>query len=444
MDPTRFDLLVASLVRPSNRRGLLRLLAVVPVVSIPLAAPFAALFGEEAAAAKGQKQKQGTQRGAGRQQAGAQKQVSADKKKKRKCARAGRPTTKKHKRCCPGLVKTGTTCTRPSPPPSPPSPPSPPTPPSSCPPGGCPANHICVGRTCQPCTVTCSGSPAVCGNDLQLALGGSANPVYVCPGRYQPPTAAGFSITASKTVIGAGQGQGSANNTILDANNEGTVLNIEVLGSVPVALEQLRIIDGAASGLGAGGINADVETLHMTDCTVSGNSSGDNSNGGGIFVNGGTTLAMTRCTVSGNRASGADAAGGGIFALGNVTLTDSLIEDNHVTGPNGAQGGGILSISGGTPGANIILAGTTEVTENSGGQGGGIWVAGGSILTIAETCRVHGNNAPPGQGGGIYNRGDTSTTVTLQGANPSPIVVDNCHENCVGPVPKCAAAPISC
>jgi hypothetical protein len=36
--------------------------------------------------------------------------------------------------------------------------------------------------------------------------------------------------------------------------------------------------------------------------------------------------------------------------------------------------------------------------------------------------------------------------VTLQGADPSPIVVDNCRENCspTGNVPKCAAEPVFC
>jgi hypothetical protein len=33
--------------------------------------------------------------------------------------------------------------------------------------------------------------------------------------------------------------------------------------------------------------------------------------------------------------------------------------------------------------------------------------------------------------------------VTLDGADPSPIVVNNCHENCVN-VPECAAEPVSC
>jgi predicted outer membrane repeat protein len=412
MDPTRFDRLVASLVRPGSRRGLLRLLAAVPVVSLPLTAPplpapFATLFGEEAAAAKGQKQ------------VGA-----ARKKRKKKCARAGRPTTKKHKRCCPGLVKTGTICTRPSPPPSPP------TPPPSCPPGGCPAKTVCHNGVCQQCDVTCSGTPAACGQALQAALSGGAPIIYVCPGRYQPSGAIGFSLNKTKTVIGAGQGTGAANNTILDANNLSRVLNIT--GSATVVLEQLRITDGNATGAPAGGIGHLGGTLRMTDCSVIGNTA--TGPGGGIFNEGGAPLEMTRCTVSGNSTTaGGPEGGGGIWANGDVTLTDCQFEDNHANN----RGGGIYLRAG-----TLTLNGTTEVKDNTATQGGGIFAEAGT-LTIAESCRVTNNTAAAANdGGGINNAG---ATVTLEGAGAtSPIVVNNCHENCVGTVPKCAATPKSC
>ena len=50
---------------------------------------------------------------------------------------------------------------------------------------GCPANQICLrSGVCQPCTVTCTGTPVACGTALQTALNGGGT-VYVCPGRYQ-------------------------------------------------------------------------------------------------------------------------------------------------------------------------------------------------------------------------------------------------------------------
>ena len=130
------------------------------------------------------------------------------------------------------------------------------------------------------------------------------------------------------------------------------------------------------------------------------------------------------------------AASSGINTRGTTTLTDCLVEDNSAE----VRGGG-LEINGGT----TTLTGSTRVRGNHAdtnvsSAGGGIFINGGTLV-IAETYLVTENTAASGNGGGIRNSGGT---VTLQGANPSPIVVNNCHENCVGSVPQCAATPISC
>ncbi len=73
---------------------------------------------------------------------------------------------------------------------------------------------------------------------------------------------------------------------------------------------------------------------------------------------------------------------------------------------------------------------------NAAAQGGGGIMVWSGTLEIAETCRVTDNTAGTlVTGAGIAN---ISGTVTLDGADPSPIVVDNCSVNCVGTVPKCA------
>jgi hypothetical protein len=76
---------------------------------------------------------------------------------------------------------------------------------------------------------------------------------------------------------------------------------------------------------------------------------------------------------------------------------------------------------------------------------GGIFVSRGP-LTIAETRRVTRNTAVPGSADGGGNFCNASGDVTLLGANPFPIVVDNCRENCRPAVfvAKCAATPIFC
>jgi predicted outer membrane repeat protein len=114
-----------------------------------------------------------------------------------------------------------------------------------------------------------------------------------------------------------------------------------------------------------------------------------------------------------------------------VTLEDSQVVDNYSEN----VGGGMYIVEG-----SVILTGTTTFSGNSAFQGGGIFANGGT-LEIAETCRVTRNEAFTGTGGGIRRNG---SAVTLQGLDPSPIVVENCHENCVGGVPKCAEEPVYC
>jgi Right handed beta helix region len=255
---------------------------------------------------------------------------------------------------------------------------------------------------------------------LQTALNAGGT-IHVCPGRYESR----FTIDSAVTIIGAGESDDAASNTILDANGAGLVVLITT-GSGLVALERLRVTGGNSNSI-AGGILHLGMTLRMTDCTVSGNT-GANSAGGGIFGGVGSTLEMTRCTVRDNHATGSRGVGGGVASQGTTTLTDCLIEANRADG----AGGGLYISSGLT-----ILDGSTQVRGNEAVAGGGIG-SGPSTLVIAETCRVTENMASPGKGGGIFNNGGT---VRLLGADPSPIVVNNCHENCGGTVPKCSTAP---
>lgn len=321
------------------------------------------------------------------------------KRRKKKCAKTGQATSKKRKKCCKGLVKDAAKrCAS-----------------QRC---VCPSDHICLrDGTCQLCNLSCaSGNPVICGALLQAVMN-TGETLYVCPGVYR----ANFTAEAAVTVIGAGEGDDPASNTILEGNGAEPVLDIAT-GVGPVELERLRFTGGD------GGIRHSGTTLRMTECTVS-----DNTNGRGINTRG--TLELTRCTVRGHH-SAFPGFGGGILSAGTTTLTDCLIEDNST----GSDGGGILLFNG-----TMTLAGSTEVRGNAANLGGGISINNGT-LEIAETCRVTGNTATAmGNGGGISNSSGFDV-ITLQGADPSPIVVNNCHENCAGSVgvPKCAETPVSC
>jgi hypothetical protein len=268
--------------------------------------------------------------------------------------------------------------------------------------------------------VTCTGSATDCGTALQAALNGSAATLYVCPGTYR----GGFTIGRTVTVIGAGEGEAPASNTILDGNDALRVLEIS---SGTVGLQRLRITNGNSGTAGGGGIRNNGATLTVQDCTVANNTG---RTAGGINQQSGS-LTMTRCTVRDNDApaTGGAASGGGLRTFVATTLTDCLVTGNTTAGAGGGIYVEMLS-----SGDSLTLAGSTRIERNAANQGGGLYINAGAV-TIGADCRVTGNTATSGEGGGIYN---VTSTVTLLGpAGTSLIVTGNCHENCVGNVPKC-------
>jgi len=261
--------------------------------------------------------------------------------------------------------------------------------------------------------------------------------IHVCPGIYRAPPVGGFAPLASGvSLVGAGDGTDPATATLLDATGTGgRVLSIDA-GVGLVVLQRLRVT-GATTVFSAGILHIGTP-LRMTECTVAGNTASNNI-GGGLFVDPGSILEMTRCTVRDNHVTGNSSFGGGIFTFGTVTLTDCRIENNSAD----RNGGGFYMGSGTTTlvGATTVQGNHADTNPSSGG--GGIFVNAGT-LRIAESCRVTRNTATTGRGGGIRN---AAGGMILQGANPSPIVVDNCPENCAplgAGVPNCAPTPVSC
>ena len=93
-------------------------------------------------------------------------------------------------------------------------------------------------------------------------------------------------------------------------------------------------------------------TASLTDCTISGNSTG--GGGGGLGTSSGT-LTLTNCTVSGNSAYG---GGGGVADFGVVSLTNCTVSGNYAYG----NGGGLENYGTATLG-NTIVAGNTANTN---------------------------------------------------------------------------------
>jgi len=374
MHATHFDRRVQAFAASGSRRGLLRLLAILPVPGALAAFPTL----ERASATR----RRGTPHDHGA--AGRNPLQEQGKKKTKKCAQAGQTPSKKRKRCCAGLGKDATgRCVAPA---------SGCTPatcapnacgsvpdgcggPLSC--GGCAGNTLCLGSVCQACdvcTVGCLFSTIA----QAVAAASSGDTIRLCPGLY----AGNLTVDKDLTLVGAGDGNG-AGSTILQGT--GTTSVVTITFSRTVSLQHLRITGGKVGS--GGGIHTN-GALTLTDCTVARNTASGGvgaSFGGGIFNGGSGTLTLNGCTIAANKAVG---DGGGIANFGTVTLTGSTVRGNTAT----SAGGGIMSTN---SFATVTLDTASRVTGNTANlanadSGGGILNAG-STVTLSSADNVTGN-----------------------------------------------------
>lgn len=156
-------------------------------------------------------------------------------------------------------------------------------------------------------------------------------------------------------------------------------------GTSQLTLDGVAIIQNTLTGDGAGVLS-------------------DDSNGG---TTGSPTLVVKNSTIKGNTSS---ANGGGIACFNGSTVT---IENSTIAGnSSGANGGGILN-SGGS--AMTILKSTIfdNTTGISGTPTGGGIQNEGALSSLTITNSTLSDNQSDGDGGGINNTGDGTTTVTL-------------------------------
>jgi predicted outer membrane repeat protein len=156
---------------------------------------------------------------------------------------------------------------------------------------------------------------------------------------------------------------------------------LHVTSNVPLTLRHIAIENGLVQGpADADGAGIDSEGLvTLEDSRVSGNHVLGHpfDNGGGIYS--ATDVLLLRSEVSGNSAVH---YGGGILA-DTVTLTDSRIDGNAITGAGESQGGGVFAHT-------QVIATRSVVSNNDGGQ------AVGGMYSPALTLRnstVSGNVA---------------------------------------------------
>ena len=173
---------------------------------------------------------------------------------------------------------------------------------------------------------------------------------------------------------------GSGQKPAISGNDSVRVLNVASYSLL--TLQNLAVTHGyAASGFGGGITNSG--TMTITNSTISKNKS--LHGGGGIRNYTDATLTIINTTVSTNTVTGTDGSygGGGIFSNGTLILNNSTISGNTVSttgsSSNSASGGGIC-MGGGT----IILNNTT-IFKNSAIGSGGASSYGGGIYAIDNT-----------------------------------------------------------
>ena len=150
------------------------------------------------------------------------------------------------------------------------------------------------------------------------------------------------------------------------------------------------------------------------------------NDGGGVYVNNGI-FTMTDGTIGGSSATYANTAtggnGGGVYITGanaKVVVSGGAINYNSApsTAANKGNGGGIYVAQTGNDGTSI--SGAATITSNTAKQtGGGLYVANGTIA-VSSTGGIKGNQAQTGNGGGIYmGGGSCSVTAGAIGASGS-------------------------
>jgi len=244
---------------------------------------------------------------------------------------------------------------------------------------------------------------------------GFPSPAPGMPGGNGGPGGDGGGIfnTASLTLV----------NTIVKDNRSGNGGAGGAGGFVPMG-------PGTAGGNGGnGGSGGGIDssgTLAIVHSDIGTNTSGNGGSGG----TGGPPNAMGAPAGPGG-AGGNGGVGGGIFNLMNMTIVDTMI-DNNVTGTGGTGGaggssvgqglgmpggvGGIGGLGGGIYNSGTAIMDNSTVSRNTTGNGGVGGIGGNGAFPPPWPAAPGGNGGAGGHGGGAYNSGTLNmTNITASG-----------------------------
>jgi hypothetical protein len=188
---------------------------------------------------------------------------------------------------------------------------------------------------------------------------------------------------------------GAESTTIQGSGSNAPAVTFSSGETSAAVLDGFTIDNQAATSSATRGIYINDASPMIKNCSIQGNATSANQNGGGIYAFGSMSAAsITDTMVSGNSSGG---LGGGIYIGGGAHLTFAIgsINENQT---NTASGGGI-AIDGVGSTLNISRS---NIRGNLAGQyGGGLYTAASATVT---NCTISGNITTGSlDGGGIFN-----------------------------------------
>ncbi|MGO9062702.1 MAG: choice-of-anchor Q domain-containing protein [Candidatus Binataceae bacterium] len=233
---------------------------------------------------------------------------------------------------------------------------------------------------------------------------------------------------AGLTITGPG---GSPGITI----DGGTAVELlQVNSGAKLNLQLLTLANGSNTTAGAIA-NQNGATLTVTDCTFSGNHSG---NYGGAFFNSGI-LDVAKSTITGNHS---DISGGVVYNTGTLSVINSTFSGNTATGGGAILNTGTVNVTNSTFSGNVaetggaiytaitgtvvlksvILADATMANQNCALKGGTI-VDDGYNISDDDSCGFSAtgshNSIDPMLAGGLADNGGPTQTIALQSTSPA-------------------------
>lgn len=237
-----------------------------------------------------------------------------------------------------------------------------------------------------------------------------------------------LSITDDLTITGPVFGV-TLKNTLANAH----VIDVYLAPTgTKIALENLTITGGGATGSGPGGLTAGVygtgQDLTLTNCVLTGNTAstgvGAVSVTGFGLASGSASLTMRNCTVSDNKGT----TSGGITANTNSSL---LIENCTIArNVSTSNAGGGIRFSGTVAPGGFTIRNSTITANTAINAGGGIGLSSLTGTAVIENCTITANvltSAVTGAGGGgvgRLNSGTIALTSCIVAGNSSPIGPD--------------------